>query len=173
MDSNLNRAPPVLEPTVWQPGRAADEPREAHGAADRRSAGTASCAPETRGAFPSSLHASQRDSAVLKHLNPPLPLPFLLLLRLFSPHRGSRWKHSSGTTRAGSCLMWPSIHPAEGLLGTNPQVSCKFSVESCTLRKQKRPFPRGMTNQSHYYPINMMEDITFQTRAGSASAQTA
>lgn len=176
VDTEQSRATVAV---VWQLGIAADQRPDIPNAAVRRSAEIASCAPETRGAFPSSLHASQRDSAVLKRRIPPLPLLFLpLLLRLFSPHRG-RWQlHSRGMARifwrgqpgVKPQLIRPRIHPCWGALEQESfSKSAVSSDESCTLRKQKDHFPWEMTNQSHYYPINMMTEITFQTHACSVS----
>lgn len=57
-------------------------------------------------------------------------------------------------------LMWPTVHPADGLLSNTssaPQSSDALSGS------RKDHFPGEMTNQSHYYPINMMEEISFQT----------
>ncbi len=183
-DTEPSRAP-VAELMVWQLGRVADQRPDLPGAAARRSAGTASCAPETRGAFPSSLHASQRDSAVLKRPISPLPLPFLLLLlRLFSPHRGNWQLHSSDGVRktvlqTGQPVLKP---PWRGrvftlLRGSWARIlpeSAASSLMSLALSgSRKDHFPGEMTNQSHYYPINMMEEITSQTRARTTCAQPA
>lgn len=135
VDTEQRRAA-VAEPTMWQLGIAADRRPDLPNAAVRRSAGIASCAPETRGAFPSSLHASQRDPTVLKHRIPPFPLPFLplLLLRLFSPHRGRRQLHSS----AIFCRGQPGVKPQ---LSMNPfQVSCE-SWWVLHSQEAERPFP--------------------------------
>ncbi|KAK2896040.1 hypothetical protein Q8A73_015528 [Channa argus] len=124
----------VVQPTAWPLRRAAAQRPDPHNAAALRSAGTASCAPETRGAFPSSLHALQRDSAVLKRRIPSLPLPFLPLLLpppVSPPRTATRQRKGenleNGKTRAMHALLPPATRTDE----LHHSLSCSPARSAC------------------------------------------
>lgn len=138
-------------------------------AAARRSDGTASRAAGTRRACPNSIHASPRHF-------PSSPSSSISTDEEQDSSRGGTDHNPpNGKIRVEPSPPTPGVvlySPCRRAL--QPESSSASCVRSPALSGSRTDhFTGEMTNQSHYYPINMMEEVSFQTHAPPSPAQPA